>query len=850
MIHMFRIISIFIIWPISAGWGPVPPVAVDTKYHPADPQWISRPTLVVDSIKGYAQSPDTGLCAYGGQRYSRYLATGYFRTQKVNERWWLVDPEGHLTTSRGIVAVTTGTSSAFQRALRVRYATVEVWAESTALILKDLGFNTSGAWSRNSLLQTTGNPPGYTCIWNFMSSYAQSLGSAGPGDGHDNYRGGVPPVFDSTFESFTDDYARRAFLANQDPLLLGHFTDNELPWPDNAIDLYLQLAASDQGFQAAVQWLQTRKGIKQIDVSDITATDRTDFLSFMADRYYRIVTTALRKYDPNHLVLGDRIFTTGKVSKSVLSACGRYCDIISLNYYGSWAPDTAQMNTWVDWSRRPFLISEWYAKGDDVPQLSNESGAGWLVRSQADRGRFYQHFTLGLIAQGSCVGWHWFQFLDNDPTDTTVDPSNRNSNKGIVDITYSPYLELTKAMQALNRQVYALTEYFDQSAIPRRQQDTIALSIVSPPANVSVQEGDVAFFSVMVAGFPDRLQWFVNDSAIEGATQTSLMLSNVTAAMNGALLSVRVSDGARSILSQAARLHVMTFSGPVIEKKRSPFIIDGRPDSDWFAIPPLTCSNTVAGDRETPQDIAATFRLAWDEQMLYLLAQITDDTLSNPLAESFFRDGIKLIIDPNNAKAAHYDSTVFRCRFDRHDMAGNIAVKFGALFAESDNSNGYCMEMAIPWRIFHLTPAVGAFIGFDLEVTDMDGSSAVTRIAWAAKQDITYQTPSVLGTLRLGGIENSIRPFQNDISQSRFAAWVNRGVLHCLYPRAPADKNILLTLYSNAGEKIWSRMVPDGLNRNGEVVENISRFCQASGVYILSVRLGNRPTTQAVMVVH
>jgi hypothetical protein len=51
--------------------------------------------------------------------------------------------------------------------------------------------------------------------------------------------------------------------------------------------------------------------------------------------------------------------------------------------------------------------------------------------------------------------------MDNDPADLSTDPSNRDSNKGIVSIRYEPYAPLVDLMKALNRNVYALADYFD-----------------------------------------------------------------------------------------------------------------------------------------------------------------------------------------------------------------------------------------------------------------------------------------------------------------------------------------------------------------------------------------------------
>jgi hypothetical protein len=108
------------------------------------------------------------------------------------------------------------------------------------------------------------------------------------------------------------------------------------------------------------------------------------------------------------------------------------------------------------------MVTEFYTKGADAG-LANTTGAGWIVRTQADRGRFYQHFALGLLESRACVGWHWFKYMDNDPTDTSTDPSNRDSNKGIVNTRFDPYTPLLDAMKELNTNVYTIADHFDKT---------------------------------------------------------------------------------------------------------------------------------------------------------------------------------------------------------------------------------------------------------------------------------------------------------------------------------------------------------------------------------------------------
>jgi len=61
----------------------------------------------------------------------------------------------------------------------------------------------------------------------------------------------------------------------------------------------------------------------------------------------------------------------------------------------------------------------------------------------------------------SCVGWHWFKYLYNDPELKGAELSNINANRGIVDYDYSEYTPLLNLMKELNLQAYDIIEYFD-----------------------------------------------------------------------------------------------------------------------------------------------------------------------------------------------------------------------------------------------------------------------------------------------------------------------------------------------------------------------------------------------------
>jgi len=429
-------------------------------------EWKDYPTRILDDLPASASAKiDSGLSTFGGWPIKRENATGFFRVKKIQDRWWLIDPEGCLFLHRGVASVRTTPTPGASAALKDKFGSHEGWAQQTVALLRQNGFNGLGAWSDSEALRGVARPVVYTRLWNFMAAYGKKRGGTFQQPGHTGYPGDCIFVFDPAFETFCDEYARQLAATKNDPWLLGHFSDNEMPLPHDALRNYLNLPARDAGREAAWDWLRKRHGA-QARIEAITEADLQEFQALVVDRYFSLVARAIRKYDPNHLYLGARLHGADLRYPAIFRACGRNVDAVSVNYYHAWTPDPERLEMWERESGKPILITEWYAKGADSG-MANTGGAGWLVKTQRDRGLFYQNFALALLESRVCIGWDWFRYMDNDPADTRVDPSNRDSNKGIVNNRYQPYLPLLDAMKQLNDRAYSLTEFFDRRAQPQ-----------------------------------------------------------------------------------------------------------------------------------------------------------------------------------------------------------------------------------------------------------------------------------------------------------------------------------------------------------------------------------------------
>jgi hypothetical protein len=450
--------------PGSAQNNSVIPVPVISQ--PGDTHPLAYYAKTVGGLAGFVSQPEPELSIYGGWKIGQQKATGFFRTEKIADRWWIIDPAGYPYIDRSVVNLGTGGSARQQQALAKRFGDKESWIQQTSQLLRDNGFTGAGCWSEADLIRSQKNPLVYTVniapMQTLHDQHRQRVGKY-RNAGWQGYENDLVLVFDPEFEKIADQTAKQLARYKDDPFLLGYFTDNELPWKNDALIRHLiYLPQTDPGYLAAKQWLDARKG-RAATVADVTAEDQDAFNAFYFDRYMAIVTSAIRRYDTNHMYLGCRFNqeTEELRSQAIFEVAGKYMDVVSINHYRKWEPDQKILANWGEWSSRPFFITEWYIKGEDSG-LPNKTGAGWLVPSQKDRGLFYQNFCLELLQSPSCVGWQWFKYQDNDPENLNTDPSNRDSNKGIVSPVYEPYNDLLSQMKALNQQVYHLIRYFDR----------------------------------------------------------------------------------------------------------------------------------------------------------------------------------------------------------------------------------------------------------------------------------------------------------------------------------------------------------------------------------------------------
>jgi agarase len=379
---------------------------------------------------------------YGGWLKLKGKKTGFFHTEKIDGRWWLVTPEGTVFLSKGVCEVT---PSGNWNAPALPPQEWAKWAGRTAEQLKGWHFNTI---SLDGPRQKKLPAMAYTVILNLAASQKPNV-----------WRDGI--VLDYFSPEFREAVERRAAkmcrpLAN-DPWLFGYYPDSELKWfpdirgTDTVLQSFLKMPPSSPGYQRALAFLKERGHTP----ATMTEEDKLAFLEVAAAQYGQVCTAAIRRNDPNHLILGMRFNEHAPIPLS--RGLGPYFDVLSLDIYEYRAPvyKLGEMNRLTG---KPTLITEFSFKAMDSGN-PNTVGAGEPVLTQKDRADLFAAYAEDLANLAHCVGYHWFEYRDEPRQSSGRSPGGlgaENSNYGVVQIDGRPWPLLTGRMTEINGDVEAL----------------------------------------------------------------------------------------------------------------------------------------------------------------------------------------------------------------------------------------------------------------------------------------------------------------------------------------------------------------------------------------------------------
>ena len=501
---------------------PVGDYKIKVEWSPNSPYKDARSDVYVRSIEtltGFTSSVTMEYDEFGGITNIgiKGNATGFFHTEKHGNRTYIIDPIGNPFFLVGINSAMLGSTENQRNAAIEKYGSAENFYNEVGDTLRGIGVNTYWGGDIGFIeAKKLNRAVGLGCISGYMGQLNLSVGTGGSAAYlHNN----TMNVFDPDFVDFcvSNTKSKLAEYSNDNPYIVGLYSDNEIPAEYNMLYRYLTIDPAEPvnafSYATAWTWLVRRTGNPNASLEDITEEMYEEFKAFVYNRYFCSVTESINAAGyGNYMYLGNRIHSDNYTSEGYLRAAGKYVDVLTSNLYGGLTPKFETMETMYRYTGKPFVVTEFFAKANDAVDmngysLGNQHNAGITVATQADRAAYYEHYVMLLIESQVCVGWSWYRFRDNDQTIfiddvgnlyratnyenaeisgyTNVvtgaiiedgpafapslkvyykgegDTSNLGSNKGFFDNKMNLYEELTNAVKRTNDNIFNLIEYFD-----------------------------------------------------------------------------------------------------------------------------------------------------------------------------------------------------------------------------------------------------------------------------------------------------------------------------------------------------------------------------------------------------
>ncbi len=452
---------------------------------------------IVRSNPVYGANSARELDRFGGWTGRKFEPTGFFRVEK-DDRWWLVTPEGNAFLSFGINHLYPDlwkqayNSEAWKKRLGLEelkgptfFAALRSWFLRTC---QQYGFNTVGVHTYLPVVNTPHPALPYMQPIHFVDI--------------PHWKTEIPDsnfidVFSSEFEQHCDRLAKEIVVpVRDDRYLLGYaltdcplFTEEDcrerpdviggarrkarIGWPRRLRNL----SADAPGKRA---YVQTIRDLYRGQVSDFNATygtrfdsfdalaaaedwrphtqlsngnetrDNVEFLKRVVFRYYKTARDAIRRYDSNHLFVGDKINANTDTLDTVLPVTSQFTDIVFYQMYARYEVQKPGLDRWSKITDKPFI------NGDSAFTMITDTMPrpyGPVADNLQQRADWTDEFFRNAFARAEFVGWHYCGLID---ASNLVPRKQDRQHSGLLDGYGEPYPELEKALKACTDQIYSI----------------------------------------------------------------------------------------------------------------------------------------------------------------------------------------------------------------------------------------------------------------------------------------------------------------------------------------------------------------------------------------------------------
>jgi len=432
---------------------------------------------------------------FGGWTGKKFEPTGFFRAEK-DDRWWLVTPDGNAFLSWGInhlhsdlwnqdynrdtwkkrFGIEELRGPAFHRALRSWFLDLR----------KDYGFNTVGVHTSLNVVNTPEPAVPYMQPIRFVNI--------------PHWRTEIPDsnfldVFAPSFESHCDKLAKEIALPKKDdPYLLGYamtdctlFTEEDcrertdviggarrpsrIGWPRRLRNLPAEAPGKQAYVQAMINLYQgrihdfnsaygtrfdsfdalasTKNWRPETQLSNANETrDNIEFLHRTVAKYYQTARNAIRRYDSNHMFVGDKINANTDSLDTVLPITSQYTDIVFYQMYARYEVQEPGLDRWTKIADQPFI------NGDSAFTMITDTMPrpfGPIADNLEQRADWTSEFFRKAFARPDFVGWHYCGLID---APNLIPRKQGRQHSGLLTGYGKAYPQLEKTIKTCSEELY------------------------------------------------------------------------------------------------------------------------------------------------------------------------------------------------------------------------------------------------------------------------------------------------------------------------------------------------------------------------------------------------------------
>lgn len=428
--------------------------------------------------------------------------SGFVSVKKLDGVWWFIGPDGEKFISVGVNHIEPhlylapynkeatlkrygeelidedGVFDAYSRA-------AHRFIEGQIAICRDLGFNTFGRHVHASVDSKLYMDKVFYVASFEAAPVATWQIRAGEGP--------LPDVFSPLFAEYVEGRVKEVVMRHRDsPNLIGYMYCDVPAWilPEHMrddldknvmiypwVNAMMSLGVGSPGKAAWVNHLRERYhaaaeaakvwgldyielyGVEWEDFYDVidwsnpanlerVEADMRTFMRKVAEEWYKMHYDAVRKYDKNHLIIGDKS-SIDSYQDFLIPALRKYIDVVAIQSYNVWSEDKATADWIYEQLGKPIF------NGDGGfayvhPNQTQHKVKGWWTgaKNMEDVARMYREQMEMMMAEPYVVGWHHCGMMQQwDGSERGDVPSNEN---GFMDPFENYYSAWTEVIRDLN----------------------------------------------------------------------------------------------------------------------------------------------------------------------------------------------------------------------------------------------------------------------------------------------------------------------------------------------------------------------------------------------------------------